>query len=762
MQNSHLSTSKLMGKFSIAFFLCLLLVISCGEGNAGGFESGGIQAFPTEGLNGEFVQNGGFELSSTTASDIPLAWVRNLGTTGKKGSVEHSQNALSGQYALALIPNKNNDKNQPLAVAQEINTTNLQGKTLHFGANMSVQGGANALVGLVSVVDGKTGEFKMLFHSAADSSWKFYQDSYEVPIGNNVKLYLSVWVSGESGRAYFDNISARLDTNFSQPTKVAEQPKAGINYDGSPWRPSENPQTLQASIDVDGADIKHDIPSALYGGNIEWRWNATSLWQEDKQRVDPEITRLSKNMGLQLIRYPGGIYSDFYNWRDGIGPYNKRPKITHEAGKADASVPNFGTEEVIAMAEDIGAELIFTVNFTNGTPQDAVDWIKYVNKDRLRVEYWEIGNEQYINNGNHVSKAVTVSPKDYAKRALTFAKAMRKADPRIKIGIIGGLNEGLYKQMDYKNWNRIVYDEMQGHFDFVSIHNAYAPILTGDHAGKPLKTVYKAMMGRPIAIANNLKRMDQELAEFYPNEADRPFIAVTEWGPIFQFFHAGDYVDHPKTLGSAIFSASTLKTFIESKPTKMAAFWMLNDFSVLGWLSSANSRFPPDPEWIPTPRAYAFELFTKHFGTQVIASTTESPKFNTPSIGWSEGQKNVPYLDVVASVSEDGDTLYIMGINKHFDADIETSINLRNFIPESDGKSWILGGVNIDSHTGSKVIAVPNLKWGKQKSDEENGQFNEGSMNQVTLNDYPLDNIGKEFSFTFPKHSVTSIELKRK
>jgi alpha-N-arabinofuranosidase len=524
----------------------------------------------------------------------------------------------------------------------------------------------------------------------------------------------------------------------------------------------QNPQQLAASVTVDASKKIREIPSEMFGGNIEWRWNATSLWQEKEDRIDPEIIRLSKGMGLKLIRYPGGIYSDFYNWRDGIGPRSKRPKVKHEAGKEDASVPLFGTEEVIGMADEIGAHLIFTVNFTNGTPQDAVEWIQYVNKKSLRVKYWEIGNEQYINNGNAVSKAVTLSPEDYAKRALLFAKAMRKADPRIKIGIIGGLNQGDYKQMDYKNWNRIVYDKMQGHFDFVSIHNAYAPILTGDHKNKPLDTVYKAMMGRPVAIAKNLEKMDRELREYFPKEEERPFIAVTEWGPIFQFFHAGDYVDHPKTLGSAIFSASTLKSFIESPQTKMAAFWMLNDFSVLGWLSSANNTFPPAPEWIPTARAYAFEIFSQHFGTTLVASTAQSPTMDTPSIGWSEGQDDVPFLDIVSSLSKDGNTLYIIGINKHFDADLTTSIQLKNFVPEQAATSWILGGVNIDSHTGSKVIAVPGLKWGKQARDASGGRFDDGSMNEVTLKPYPIDNADKQFTFTFPKHSVTSIELKRK
>jgi len=417
---------------------------------------------------------------------------------------------------------------------------------------------------------------------------------------------------------------------------------------------------------------------------------------------------------------------------------------------------------VVELAEEIGAELIFTVNFTNGTPEDAADWIRYVNKNELKVKYWEIGNEQYIDSSNPVSRAVTVSPREYASRAQEFAIAMRAADPRLKIGVIGGLNEGPYKQMDYDNWNETVYSQLRGYFDFISIHNAYGPVLTGDQKGKELEDVYKAMLGRPQAIARNLARMETQLAEYFPNPTSRPFIAVTEWGPIFQFFHEGEYVDHPKTLGSALFAASTLKTLVESPSTNLAAFWMLNDYSVLGWLSSANNKFPPDPEWIPTARAYAFEMFSSKFGRSLVKSDVVGPSFDSQQVGWSAAETDIPNLEIVSSLDEAGDTLYIIGINNHFEAAIDAEITLTGFAPQVTGTRWILGGTSIDAHTGSEVIAVPGLKWGDQETLQGDSRFESGSPNEVTLREYPLDSAARTFTVSFPKHSVTSIVLKRK
>lgn len=696
--------------------------------------------------NGEIVLNGGFEEGTGSRSSLPTGWVQNVRKTGGKGKIALDlRKAHTGSASLKLVPNSRNDKKFPLAVAQEIPAASLRGKQIEFSGEMAAEGGARALIGLLSVIDGKQGDFAMLFQPSNKGGWVRHSKTYNVPDDPDVKLYLSVWVAGQSGSAWFDDVAISL---------------AGVDALETPRRPVAQDK-LEAEVIVNAGDEIRRIPRTLFGANIEWRWNATNFWQEDRQRIDPKGLQLTKEMGLSLIRYPGGIYSDFYHWRDGIGPYEKRPIVKHEAGKEDRSRANFGTDEALAFARDVGAELLITVNAGSGTAQEAADWVRYVNADELRVRYWEIGNELYINSGSPVSKAVTVGPKTYAKRVREFAKAMKEADPRIKIGVIGGLNQGSYHQMDYKNWNTIVFERAGEYVDFLAVHNAYAPILTGDEKNKNPRAVYRAMLARPIHIAENLRRTADQLERFYPDPAKRPFIAVTEWGPIFQFFHAGQYVDHPKTLGSALFSASTLKAFIESPETDIANFWMLNDFSVLGWISSANDEFPPNPDWIPTARYFAFQIFSRHFGERLVKTIASGPGFDTGKVGWSDAAKNVPYLDVVSSLSDDGSKLYIIAINKHFDKEIEATIELKDFVPKGSATRWLLSGSGVDANTGSKVIKVPNLKWGKQVSDRKHRRFTQGGPKEVQLTSDRVNGLSARFTHSFPKHSVTSLVLVR-
>ena len=52
-------------------------------------------------------------------------------------------------------------------------------------------------------------------------------------------------------------------------------------------------------------------------------------------------------------------------------------------------------------------------------------------------------------------------------------------------------------------------------------------------------------------------------ARFLMDGTNEIGLAVTEWGPWFQVDPQGRYTDHVKTLGSALYVASTLKVFVE-------------------------------------------------------------------------------------------------------------------------------------------------------------------------------------------------------
>jgi len=514
-------------------------------------------------------------------------------------------------------------------------------------------------------------------------------------------------------------------------------------------------QGLNAAINVAADQVVRKIPRTLYGTNVQWVWNGNGLWLDQTHSVDPTLLGQTQALGVSLIRYPGGLYADFYHWRDGIGPYDQRPMALHEPTSGDHSRPNFGTDEALQFAAQVGGQLLIEVNVGTGTPQEAADWVRYVNANQLRVVYWELGNELYINDGSPSSKAITMDPATYATKFLQFAQAMRAVDPRIKIGAIGGRNRGLYAINSYPNWDQIVLQNAGSQIDFLSVHNAYAP---GAAPQYDLRTVYQSMLAAPLQIAQDLRALANEVATYAPARASQIGIAVTEWGPLFQMDTSGIYVEHTKTLTCALLAASTLKALVESPATQMANFHVLNDFSIMGWIGLEHGQYP---QWTPTARYYAFQLFSKAFGEDLVTSRLASPTYNSIALGGVDAAKNVPYLEVVSSLNADHTKLQIMVINKHFDQAINGNFTIQGFAPRPNGTAYTLTGTGLDANTGTDPIPLPGVTWAQQITDPVNPRFYAGGPGEVSLITSSPTGMGKSFAYKFPPHSVTLLVLSR-
>jgi len=698
----------------------------------------------------ELARNGGFEEGG---APVPQGWFRDSSRTGKEGTVAQDQARFhTGHTSLKLQPNKRNGGDFPLAIAQVIPAGAYAGKKVEFSGYVAAEGGATPVLGMLNFVRGQPANLVTVSPQGGSSEWERQSKIYDVPDDSSVQLVITCFVRGTSGAVWFDDVSVvPLGDRGSAmpPSRGSNESQAAIN----------NPTgALKASIEVDAATVVRQIPRTLYGTNVEWIWNANVMWLEESRQPNPEALRLAQELGISLIRYPGGHYSDFYHWGDGIGAYEKRPQALHEKGRNDRSRPNFGTDEALDFARRVNGELLITVNAGSGSAQEAADWVSYVNGKSERVRYWEIGNELYLNEGSAMSKSITVNPAGYAARFQEFARAMRAVDPGIKLGAIGGENQGRYANVSYSDWDRTVLEKAGDQIDFFAVHDAYAPVLLSGH-DKDLRTVYRAMLAAPVLIKRNLETVEQQIATYAPARASKIALAITEWGPLFQFDFRGRYVDHAKTLGSALFVASTLKAFIESPKTEIANFFLLNDVSVLGWIGSRDGRVPPVPDWTPTARYFAFQLFTRHFGEQLLRSQAVSPTYDSEAVGLIDAVKDVPYLDIVSSLSSDGRKLYIIAINKHFDSAIKADIGLRSFQPASSGTAWTLTGTGIDANTGT--TALQGLLHGKGTEDQQNPRFSKGGTGEVTLSSSEVTGVKNRFAYRFPPHSVTSLELTR-
>jgi alpha-N-arabinofuranosidase len=699
---------------------------------------------------GNLLANPGFE---DAVGGLPAGWNLNEKLKAKgAGSVVES-GAHTGQRALRLQPtDRNTDDILAFNLGQGFPVDPIRGKTLRVSAWMAAEGSATGILGAYTVdKQGAIIAQVSLTKTSAPPGFASEEGMLEIPADPRAfLLVVTCAVRGTSGAALFDDVVVEpVDKNLPAGTARSAAEAGAVTG------------ALEATVLVNAKRRLRSIPRTLYGQNIEWPNGGSMVWDFRTKALNPDIIRLARELGTTLLRFPGGSFADFYHWRDGVGPQDARPAREPMLGHTKS--PNFfGTDEAREFADSVGAELMFIVNAHTGTPQEAADWVRYVStsgKGGARVPFWEIGNEFYIKNDDPSNAAIP--PEEYVRRFKEFVPAMKQADPSIRILAIGAENFGLYTSSAFPGWNRTVLEQAGSEMDYLALHNAYQPTVFDD-GGADVRTVYAAMLASPILIKKNLDVVSKQIATYGGSRAAQIKIAITEWSPIFHIDVKNRWVDHVNTLGSGLFVASTMKAFLESPRVEIANAFKLAEPGFMGWIQARYedilTRQPQEGQFAPTAPYYALQMYTRHFGETLVESSSTSPTYDSIAVGMADRVSDVPYLDVVSSLSGDGKTLYLLAINKHFDEPIRAKIALDGFKPDGGGSVWTLNGTGIDANTGTRLPRGP--EYGRPIEAQPNPRFSKGGPGEVTLSSQPLQGASAAFEFTFPAHSVTSLEIR--
>lgn len=166
-------------------------------------------------------------------------------------------------------------------------------------------------------------------------------------------------------------------------------------------------------VDVDFDGVIRTLDATMFGVN-------TAVWDATLDTPD-SIASLREAAPLAL-RFPGGSISDEYHWASNSGA----PKPAHWP----TSFTNF-----MHVAAATQAQVVITVNYGSGTPEEAAAWVRCANiTNHCQYWYWEIGNENY-GNWERDDNVPAHDPVTYARRAKDYFTQMKAADPTIKIGI---------------------------------------------------------------------------------------------------------------------------------------------------------------------------------------------------------------------------------------------------------------------------------------------------------------------------------------
>lgn len=223
-----------------------------------------------------------------------------------------------------------------------------------------------------------------------------------------------------------------------------------------------------------GSFIEH-LGRAVYGGIYEPGHPET-----DENGFRKDVIRLIRNLNVSVVRYPGGNFVSGYNWEDGVGPVELRPRRMELAW--NTTEPNtFGTNEFVKWCRTVGTEPLMAVNLGTRGPEEARNLLEYCNhpggtywSDLRRshgaeaphnIRMWCLGNEM---DGDWQMGHKTAQ--EYGRVANETAKLMKMTDPSVELVLCGSSNSGMRTFGDYEATALdLCYDKV----DYISLHQYF-------------------------------------------------------------------------------------------------------------------------------------------------------------------------------------------------------------------------------------------------------------------------------------------------
>lgn len=457
---------------------------------------------------------------------------------------------------------------------------------------------------------------------------------------------------------------------------------------------SNGPATARIKIDLDRkigtidkniyGNFTEHLGRCIYGGIYD---EGSPLSNADGFRKD--VLQAARAMHVSVLRWPGGNFSSGYNWKDGIGPKDQRPRRWDTAWQEEES-NRFGTDEFIEYCRQLGAEPYICVNMGTGTMQEAADWVEYCNAttdtywanqrrknghpEPYNVKYWALGNEVYGSWQAGHKDAPT-----YAADALEFAKMMRWVDSSIKLVACGGPSV---------DWNLTVLEKLVYIVDYISLH----------HYGGSLDTAKE--FADAHAFETQVRTLDAVItaAMSRTEKKERVAIAVDEWNIWFRsWFHRGNnhMLEEVYNLRDALWIASGLNMFHRNcRTVKLADLAQL--VNVIAPIMTSPTGM------ILQTIYYPLKLYTDYCGDVALDALVKSDTF--------PGLPEVPYLDVSVTTDQSGGKLVLAVVNRHSTNDISAKIQIEGFQPQSSGELHEINGPSLDA---TNTFANPNLVTAK-------------------------------------------------
>ena len=414
----------------------------------------------------------------------------------------------------------------------------------------------------------------------------------------------------------------------------------------------------------------------------------------DSNGFRTDVMKEVRDLGVPIIRYPGGNFVSGYHWLDGVGPKDKRPTVLDRAWNT-LETNQFGTNEFVTWARQVGAEPLFGLNFGTGSSEDAAALVEYCNVpsgtkwSELRrshgyaephaVKYWCVGNEM-----DGPWQIGHMPAREYGIKSADAARQMRVIDNSIKLIACGSSGPFMPTYID---WDRTVLEECYEDVDGISLHRYWGNTEETNNDSSKYLAMNLAMdrqIQEIVSVCDTVrarKRSGKQL-----------FLSFDEWN-VWYRARTGDAVDghrkqaphlleEPYNLEDALLVGGLVNSLIRhSDRVKVACLAQL--VNVIAPIMTNENGIMRHSIYYP----YSWAI--KYAQGRALSVSPQGPTYEVASLGRPiesiglpvPGFGDVPYLDVVATLDPANKTAAIFLLNRDLEKERDLQITWRDLTP---------------------------------------------------------------------------------
>lgn len=532
---------------------------------------------------------------------------------------------------------------------------------------------------------------------------------------------------------------------------------------------------VDAHIDIDPGETIATISPEIYSHFIEHLGGVIydGVWVGEGSKIAnvggirKDFIDTMRAVQVPVLRWPGGCFADSYDWRDGIGPRDKRP---NRAGFWKQQESNqYGLHEFMRTCRAIGCKPYLAANLRTQPARDFYQEIEYCNapagnlpsnsaapaapdalaaqreangdREPFNVDLWGVGNESWGCGGN-------LTPEEYAMEFRRFtAWTPTYGDTPLRFVAVGPNGDDV-------DWTSRLFKALYGkperrHLWGLSVHYYTSGSPTKFAAGDALRfnddEFYDLLTRGSLmdkVITDHWNAMSSAVPSALSREQPSVKLVVDEWGAWYGKGTelAPEYnLSQQSTMRDALLTGITFDIF-QRHADKVGVAAVAQSINCIHSLMLAQGD-----RFCVTPTFHVFQMYLPHRGAQSVradftAASIPNPMGNTASqVGGNSYIGQLPPIKSLAglsgSASVKGKSLTLTVVNPHLTQPMTTEIAVRGASIAS-AKGTVLAEKDVHAHND---FAHPDAVKPRSAG--------------------ALSPAGGKLTHSFPPASVTSLEI---